>query len=212
MQFIPIQSERIFAPGVLYSQINWSDFSEVMDRFEDRMCAWYINPAKHVRDNVHDNGFALVSSGCQILDALSQYVTGRSRSRGADFKNFVSTRIPEFGGVLSQQVQLDQRTVLAKFADALWSAFRNGILHQAHVPLVGAVDGSGVIVTEVGNATQYANGSPCLTVVIDPLLFINEVVRVYEEYLAELRNPDQQYDQTRRKFKKKFRSCFGITL
>jgi hypothetical protein len=105
------------------------------------------------------------------------------------------------------------RGELVTFEDVLYSGFRCGILHQAHIPLYGAIYGvANVLEFQPAGSTKYANGGDCPTVICFPQKLFDEVETAFIKYLDDLMNPDPAFNDLRRRFKAKFEDSFGVTI
>ena len=93
----------------------------------------------------------------------------------------------------------------------LWSAFRCGILHEAHVPLYGRLDAvAGVFALAPSGFSTYADGGkPCPTVNLNPGPFADEVIAALKTFIRELKRPKSQL---RANFRKKFLVSYGIDI
>jgi hypothetical protein len=146
VRYKPIKQARLFTKKTRYDQIDWNSWPDVIKRFEQQLRWWYVTPITQLRKRSAHNGFAVVALACVLLDAISQYAAGIEQSDGRAFKDFVRTRLPSHGGKLPVPIRVwDERNgrerQAADFADVLWSGFRCGILHEAHVSLYGRLWG-----------------------------------------------------------------------
>lgn len=231
---LPVKSKRLFRPRKTYGKIPWKKFRVVVSEFKRRMNSWYFEPAKVV-SAAPDAAFAEMALVCLLIDALSQYRYGALQSpseisngcnkpneaSGFKFKDFIAERIPSLGlplpvpirtGYLKGKTKIPE--TLLTYADVLYTGFRCGILHEAHVALYGAISGQNTITTfHAKGLTKYAaDKSACPTVVIFPDLLRKALIKVFDSYLKELRNPNPQFDSLRLRFKEKFEDSFGVTI
>ncbi len=219
--FLPIQSARAFRPGTRYDQIDWSVFREVIDAFKGRINDWYIQPTKELIKHT-DGGhyaFAVMALNCLLIDMMSQFYYGVLTSSATKFKEFVRVRIPALAGNLPIQIGLPStgnnraRPPLTTYEEVLYTGFRCGILHQAHVPLYGVLYGEAKPFEFISSgATKYSNGADCPSVICHPRLVFEEIDKAFAQYLDELRNPDPSFDGLRQLFKVKFEDIFGVTI
>lgn len=217
----PEQSARAFRRMTRYDQINWNDFTSVIDAFHGRIDDWYILPTKELL-NHKDGGhyaFAVMALNCLLIDTMSQFYYGLLTSSGRKFKDFVRDRIPKVAGNLptqiNQPVSPNNRhgDPLTNYEEVLYTGFRCGILHQAHVPLYGVLAGvPGPFDFQNKGATKYANGSDCPTVICHPRRVFEEVETAFLQYLDDLLNPDPKFGGLRQHFKTKFEDSFGVTI
>lgn len=223
--YLPVQNARAFRRDKAYDQIKWSNFREVIDEFHGRIDDWYIKPAKALIN--HNEGghfaFAVMAINCLLIDTLSQYYYGADRSpneaassfpEGSQkkFKDFLVERLNHRTGPLPQKITT-RRGDLKTYEDVLYSGFRCGILHQAHIPLYGVVYGvANVLDFQPTGVTKYADGTDCPTVVCFPQELFKELETVFIKYIFDLSNPDPAFDNLRRRFKAKFEDSFGVII
>jgi len=227
--YTPIQNARAFRRGKRYDEVNWNNFREVINEFHGRIDDWYIKPTKALIN--HDEGghwvFPIMAINCLLIDTLSQYYYGKDLSpteqknpkscdppnaSGARFKDFLVDCLKHRTGPMPAKIATAKRD-LANFEDVLYSGFRCGILHQAHIPLYGAISGvPNVLDFQPSGATKYANGGDCPTVICFPQKLFEEIETVFIKYLVDLENPDPKFDDLRRRFKDKFEDSFGVTI
>jgi len=231
--YAPVQNARAFRIGKSYDQIDWSKFRDVIDEFHRRIDEWYIKPAKELGKNGYF-AFSVMAINCLLVDTLSQYYYGNDlspteqkqpknkkknpigsgalESSGAKFKDFLVERLKHRTGSLPTKITTPRGDLLT-YEDVLWSGFRCGILHEAHIPLYGAIYGvQNVLDFQPTGFTKYANGADCPTVICFPQKLRDELEMAFLEYLDDLWNPDPAFDDLRRRFKAKFEDSFGVTI
>ncbi len=219
--YSPVQSARAFRRTTRYDEISWNDFSKVVDAFHGRIDDWYILPTKaliHHAEGGH-YAFAVMALNCLLIDTMSQYVYGALSSSRSLFKNFVRARIPKLAGPLPTKIDQpvsphnQNGDPLTTYEDVLYTGFRCGILHQAHVPLYGVLYGEPTPFSfQTSGVTQYASGADCPTVICHPKEVFNEVETAFLQYLDELLDPDPQFNTLRQLFKAKFEDSFGVPI
>jgi hypothetical protein len=219
--YAPIQKARAFRRETRYDEITWTDFCAVIDAFHGRIDDWYILPTKELinhRDGGH-YAFAVMALNCLLIDMMSQFYYGTLTSGGKIFKDFVRDRLPALAGTLPMQInQPTSRNnqngdPLSTYEEVLYTGFRCGILHQAHVPLYGVLYGvPGPFDFQTSGATQYATGADCPTVICQPSRVFEEIETAFLQYLDELLDPDPKFQSLRQSFKIKFEDSFGVTI
>jgi len=219
--YTPIQNARAFRRMTRYDQINWNDFTVVVDAFHGRIDDWYILPTKELI-NHKDGGhyaFAVMALNCLLIDTMSQFYYGRLTSSGKKFKDFVRDRIPKLAGNLPTQINQpvsphnQNGDPLSTYEEVLYTGFRCGILHQAHVPLYGVLYGvPGPFDFQNNGTTRYASGGDCPTVICHPRMVFEETETAFLQYLDDLLNPDPKLNKLRQLFKIKFEDSFGVTI
>jgi hypothetical protein len=223
--YLPVQNARAFRRMTRYDQVNWNNFNEVVDAFHARIDDWYLLPTKELI-NHKDGGhyaFAIMALNCLLIDTLSQFYYGADLSPSerrdsfpeaskAKFQDYLVAQLSHRTGPLPTKIE-SARGNLLTFEDVLYSGFRCGILHQAHVPLYGGIAGEpGGIVFEAAGKTKYADGRDCPTVVCFPQKLFEDIETVFLKYLVDLKNPDPAFTALRRRFKAKFEDSFGVTI
>lgn len=233
--YIPVQNARAFRRTTPYDQIRWNDFREVVNAFHGRIDDWYILPTKELIN--HKEGghyaFAIMALNCLLIDTLSQYYYGNDpspterangqkgslESSGAKFKDFLVERLKHRTGPLPAPIKQPVTSKnpkgkpLVTYEDALWSGFRCGILHQAHIPLYGVLYGiQNVLDCQPAGVTKYSDGTDCPTVICFPQRLFDELETAFIKYLDDLLNPDLAYKDLRQRFKAKFEDSFGVTI
>jgi hypothetical protein len=231
--YMPVQNARAFRREKPYDKVNWNNFREVLDEFHGRMDYWYILPAKELGKNGHFV-FPVMAINCLLIDTLSQYYYGKDlspteqkkpenkrknpigsgslESCGAKFKDFLVARLKHRTGVLPTKITTARGDLLT-YEDVLWSGFRCGILHEAHIPLYGAIYGvENVLDFQPTGFTKYADGTDCPTVICFPQRLLDELETAFIEYIGDLLNPTPAFDDLRRRFKTKFEDSFGVTI
>ncbi len=216
MFYTPVLAGRIFSPGVLYSDIDWRSLREVVTAFEKRIREWYVQPARALEAASGNYAFAVMALNCLLIDTLSQFFRGETHSKRSVFLSFISLKLPAYSQRLRVPIERPagcKPAALEDVAQVLYFGFRCGILHEAHVPLYGAIFGlpTPVQVEPVGN-TQYSDSRACPTVIIDPHQLLDALDQVLSQYTADLMDADPAHDSLRVAFKAKFGSSFGVDL
>lgn len=229
---LPVKTKRLFRPKRKYSQIKWTDFREVVAEFKGRIEAWYIQPTRAI-SQVPDAAFAEMALTCLLIDTLSQYRYGALQSPSElaknctnktlesshfKFEDFLAERIPSLATALPVPIKTGRMKngvaeELKTYTEVLYSAFRCGILHEAHVPLYGAISGQTSIVSwHDSGITKYADGTQCPTVVVYPKQLFDTLAGIFISYIDELLNQDAKYDDLRLRFQEKFEQSFGVNI
>jgi hypothetical protein len=216
MNYKPVKTKRFFTPDTRYSDIDWNNESVVVDKFQEQLSGWYINPIKALITASAHFGFPVIALTCTLVDTLSQYYFGSERSSQRVFKDFLTIHFPDFAKPFPTPILVDPTKNLyaENYADAIYGAFRCGIVHEAHVSLYGVVAGHTEAVEYIENdsPTLYVDGTVCPSVVLNPEKFFAKIEAVFEQYFDILRNPDPQHDPVRKNFKKKFLASYGIDI
>jgi hypothetical protein len=215
-----LESGRVFNKDKKYSDIDWSNWQVVVDEFETRLKAWYLQPTEYLRDKEHI-GFPLIVLSCLLIDTLSQWEDGELKSRKKLFKEYVGSHVKNGSTNLPKRIVHyenggNTQYNLENNADALYEGFRCGVMHEAHAKLYCMILAKGedeIFYHEEEGLTLYEDGRDCVSVLIDPFELLDAVKEAFENYISRLRddnNPDNQ--KLIANFKKKFRWSFGIDL
>ena len=94
MFYQPVQNERWFSPGVLYSAVNWSKFDEIVTAFEGRIRTWHIDSIDALQTDTGVDSFSIMALACLLTDTLSQYHAEELASSRRTFMNFVQSQFP----------------------------------------------------------------------------------------------------------------------
>lgn len=213
----PIQEARWFNASERYSEVDWGNFSRVVDSFSRRLEQWYIEPTSVLLHASGHFGFPVVALTSVLVDTLSQYEMGVPASHRQAFMDFISSRMPRFTGALPHPIRTREPNgksqTLENIEEVLYFGFRCGVIHEAHIPLYGAIHGNAdpVEIHEHGLA-EYTNGDPCPTVVVNPELYFEGAKDAYAAYLADLRCEAPKNGELRTRFARKVESSFGVTI
>ena len=215
-QYRPFKDLRYFTHNTRYNEVDWTDESTAIKKFKEQLEGWYIGPIESLIKASRHYGFAVIALTCVLIDTLAQYAAGAEESSETDFKEFLKGSFPEFGKTFATPIEYwfkGKKRFVENFTDAIYRAFRCGILHEAHVSLYGVVaDHADTIEYHPKGITLYVNGTDCPTVVINPEKLFHTIKGVFEDYFDKLNNPDWQWDDLRSNFKRKFLVSYGIDI
>lgn len=219
MNYIAVHSNRLFRVGVYYWQIDWTKLHEIIDQFHDRLIDWYIGPAESLKKPGGHFAFAALSLSCTLIDTLSQYWKGSPFASKTLFKDFLTTHVPEFNQTLPIQIThhyyqngTPATNQVKNYADALYSAYRCGIVHESHVTPYGRLEGGSLVAFQPSGFVEYADRTPCPSVTIDPWELLERLNTVFVEYIAKLKDKSSANNVLRTNFKVKFSDCFGVDI
>jgi hypothetical protein len=207
----------------------------VLKAFEKRIDEWYLAPVRHLKKQPGGHGaFAAMSICCLLIDCLCQFDAGKVTSNNTQFINFICNRLPHYDKPISPGIiypKPDSRTLNYKtnasgtiktqtidsIAKALYFIYRCGILHSAHAPLCGAIQGlkKHRFSIRKSSLAKYSGigikGTACPVVVIDPWKLFDDIEKVFKKYLARLKSASPT-DTERLNFNEKFADAFGIDV
>jgi len=215
-QYRPVKDQRFFTPETRYNEVDWNNEGTAIKKFKEQLEGWYIGPIESLIKASPHYGFTVIALTCVLIDTLAQYVAGAEESSEGEFKEFLKRHFPEFRKTFPTRIDYwfkGKERPVENFADAIYRAFRCGILHEAHVSLYGVVAGHvDTVEYHPKGITLYVNGADCPTVVINPEKFFHKIKGVFEEYFDNLNNPDLPWDGLRANFKRKFLVSYGIDI
>jgi hypothetical protein len=221
MFYEAVQSQRYFDRDRRYSEIKWSSLSKVVDAFEKRMNDWYLEPIRSLRAASGHYAFAVMALNCLLIDTLSQFESGSTESSAGAFKKYIHKRLKKFAGPVKYKIdyqRMDHGKLKTKqfsdIAEVLYTGFRCGILHQAHVPLYGSIRPANHRVSQrkSGLAVYAQSKTPCPSVIVNPWKLFEDLEHAFQRYVDELKDPATKHDQLRDNFKKKFNDSFGVDI
>ena len=213
------QRQRFFSRSRMYGDVDWLNFDEVIAAFRVRIDDWYLEPAKNLATNIHF-AFSLMALNCLLIDTLSQFVSGASRSTGRDFVKFVRTELPSpYQIALPNPIRHSDGSspekLLNDVPEVIYHGIRCGILHQGHMmPYAGVVPNAPepVQVFDSGPTRYSDTDLPCPYVVVGPIAFHQDLSDYFGQYLSWLGDRDPANDRRRVTFKKKFSESFGVDI
>ena len=209
----PIQyTNRHFSGQILYNQIDWMRLDSIIPAFQARLSEWYILPAKELAMEWH-NAFSVAALDCLLIDTLSQFRKGTLESSRSVFIGFVEDSFPQFKVNLPAIIRRKTRPPIKTLAEALYFAFRCGILHEAHIPpYCQILPEPNIVRAEASGIATYADATACCAVILDPMEMLKALEVVFESYINNLLDPDPRHNRVRMDFKTKFEASFGINI
>jgi len=179
-----------FAPGLPFSKVNLSP-GQLGPQWERRLEGFYLAPA----DSCAGQGFAF-AAGLLVLSAIDamaryQYHPKRGNAKrqvGTEFKRFAKEELPSFAS--------------DELADALYDAFRNGVVHEARVKA-----GAQFSLEQEPTVENFG------LISVNPRGLVREVRAALRGYTAYVTADEEAYrgflDALRRDFEEELRSAAG---
>lgn len=180
------------------------DWNKAIAIFEDRMNGRYFKQIEALDTNKdisikNFSGFAILSLSCLLIETLEQFWNGnfttkklQNKRKESWFKNLfcknrnISNDAMAFHSFFQRSVELKKFFDTPEKSNVFYTKIRCGLLHQ------GQTKGKSLIhirknepILKWINENDLEEG-----ISIQRRLFINEIVKVYEDYLKELRNPN----------------------
>ncbi|MCA9052926.1 MAG: hypothetical protein KDA75_03770 [Planctomycetaceae bacterium] len=218
MFYRPVQyAGRHFSKTIQYSAIDFQKMSSIVPAFEARLRDWYITPCDLLctGPDAWHNAFSVCALSCLLIDTLAQFEKNKSGRKS--FIDFTKSHFPAFATPLSAPIRRPPpddapRDNIVNPAQALYFGFRCGILHEAHIPpYVQMLPEPNIVRTQATGITTYATGD-CMSVILDPLRLFAALNIEFQQYIANLLDPDPAHDTLRVNFKAKFTNSFGIDI
>jgi hypothetical protein len=214
-RYKPVKDQRYFNRRRKYSEIDWNNEAQVVRELKAKLEDWYINPAKAL-SGVEHSAFAVLALTCMLIDTLAQFEAGETQSKRSVFKAWLRHHFKNCDRKFRKPImeRAGSTTVeVSDYADAVYSAFRCGLLHESHAAIYSGIVGQqrAFRYHEKG-LTMYGDNSPCPTIVIDPARLFKRVLLVFEEYFKKLLDTRPQHQHLRDNFKKKFLSSYGVDI
>ena len=160
------------------------EWQKAIDILEDRIRGRFLEPISQIEGYTYA-GFAILALDCLLIETLQQFREGVHETPQGQSKAFFVRFLTEtsFGTHFSEEM-----------AKVFYDQIRCGILHQAEVK-----GSSRILIREDIPLVKYTDDRKGL--VINRKLFHQQLVREFEAYIAELREPSNQ--KLRVRFKKK---------
>jgi hypothetical protein len=162
---------------------NEEDWNTGIEIFEDRIRGRFLKHIERIQ-GYEFAGFAVLALDCLLIEALMQFRAGTEATQGK-----VATSFSRFLTETSFRDYFDPKT-----ADLFYQQIRNGILHQAEVKATSLVRIDANL--DLVKLTEDKTG-----LIINRNKFHQQLVKVFEEYVTDLRNPSQ--GELRANFRKK---------
>jgi len=149
-----------------------ADWQVAVDIFRERIRERFLAPIRRI-EKCDYAGFAVVALDCLLIEMLQQFREGSNRTPAGESKTFFVKFLTEtsFGDYF------DKRK-----AELFYRQIRCGILHQAE--LRGS---SKVLIDDDLPLVKYSDDNKGL--IVNRQLFHEQLVRVFEAYVADLLQP-----------------------
>ena len=87
--------DRIIAPNFKVEQLDGKSLNEIIDIFENRIKAFYLEPIDLlIKNDNSDFGFTVIALCFTILDLLSLYFKPVKKSNESNFEYFIEHYLP----------------------------------------------------------------------------------------------------------------------
>jgi hypothetical protein len=211
----PVKERRYFNRVKKYSEIDWNNEVAVYRELQLKLDDWYVRPAKALTRVPHA-AFSVLALTCGLIDTLSQFEAGVARGTRTIFRNWVRKHFKNCArpfGVPIKESATSASIAARDYADALYFAFRCGVLHQSHSAVYSGIVGQKRTFSyHRRGLTTYGDNTPCPTVIIDPARLLKRVLAVYRKYFKKLLDSSPAHASLRQNFKAKFFAGYGIDI
>ena len=218
MFYRPVEyAGRHFAQTTEYSAIDWNRLSSIVVAFQERITQWYIVPGDLLMagpDGWH-RSFSLAAIDCMLIDTLSQFENGSSRSSRRRFIDYVERKVPVFQTQIVPPIRCPAPDPdITTFGQALYFGFRCSILHEAHIaPYCQILSEPNIARQQASGISTYADGTtPCSSVILDPQKLFAAMKVVFADYIRDVLDLSASFNILRVNFKKKFKASFGKNI
>lgn len=170
------------------------EWQKAVNIFEDRIRGRFLRVIELIERYTY-SGFAILALDCLLIESLQQFRKGVLKTPPRKSKEYF--------------VQFLTKTSFAKFfnsalAEMFYDQIRCGILHQAEIK-----GSSRVLIRPQTQLVRFADDKKGL--VINRKLFHRQLVKEFENYVAQLRKSNPPDEKLRQKFKKKMESICHIS-
>lgn len=176
--------ETMHSPEIKYSDLISVSTKKKILAFMLRMEAYYFKAIK-ILQRAGGQGFMEVAIGCIVIDCLTRYYYGKiGNTNRDDFKDLLKIIFPQF----KNNIPSTKRKRLKKFkdfknrstknyADAIYDAFRCGVLHEARIKAYANISG-------LNTVFEWDNER----LSIDPGKFNKKIKKFFKIYILNLLN------------------------
>jgi hypothetical protein len=216
----PVRENRVLNRQQRYDAIAWNDEKAAIAGFKGQIQDFYLAPTKRLLEN-EDGLFMAVVLTCILIDTLAQYEAGEKHSDRNLFMDWLRKYIPDSAKPLPKRIETSNtREGIQDYAAAIYHGYRCGLLHEAHPYMFCGIAGQyraiksqdEIFKCHLNGLTEYEDGTPCPTVTVDPVKFLNAVMQRFDAYFKLLENDNAESRALMVKFKKKFLWSHGINI
>lgn len=203
------------------SNIDWTNFSEVLEAFERRVRTWYLDPAEILIEEMPGKEFIITNIGCILVDTLSQFREGNEDHDAKVFKSFAEDHFPEFDAPLPKTIPshlvVGSIHEVDSVSEAFYSGFRCGLAHSGTILAFGGHSGdtNGKLYEiwfdkddPMAHCYDEKTEEKYPFVVINPERLIEEIKKALYQYLEALEDAGDA-SKLRQNFARKIKYDFG---
>jgi len=205
--------EKYYYKGVLFKDVNWSEWKDVIDGFQKRFEGWYFGNMAG-----GDSSYLDLCSLCALVEVFEYYSSEYSWHEPGNYKEFLRKLNPIFRRLLSvplQVTRLEGRKwttgQLKDFADVFYAGVRCSLHHHGDLASYAGMKGTGEIAKEsTGEGTSACGAYKYKSVIFDPDTLKGALEDWLKDYCDKLRGNPKSKEAAR--FRKKFENDFGICI
>ncbi|MCL4785389.1 MAG: hypothetical protein KJ070_01145 [Verrucomicrobia bacterium] len=214
---------RVLNRSQRYGNINWNNVASGATGFKLQLEHFYFAPTERLLED-DDGLFMAVALTCILIDTLAQYEDGAEHSTKGVFMSWLREWVP--GARERLPVAIECSTGKGKilkiedYAAAVYHGYRCGILHEAHPYMFCGIAGQyraiknqeTTFTCHLRGLTEYEDGAPCPTVVVDATKFLSAVRHRFNAYFDLLVSGSPEGNRLMVNFNRKFRASHGIDI
>lgn len=209
--------------------VDWTNWSQIIDKYEERILVWYIHPVDEMVNNKHGHvnpAYPLMFTLCAMIDLLMQYMHNLDWHNGEHYQRFLRKNFPEFAGNLAHPIEYTRGGRSGKWfqskihttAELFYVGIRCSLLHHGDLAsfcgisaLPAGSGGNPTLLRVFPNAGTSKGGRYGYDLhVVDPAVLKDRVVTIFKKYCADLRaNPAGPLATN---FKLKFEQDYGVKI
>ncbi|NQV28100.1 MAG: hypothetical protein HQ518_27425 [Rhodopirellula sp.] len=205
--------KKYYNQDALFADVDWSNWSVVVDGFEARFKKWYFDhlPGSHA-------SYVDFCALCALVEVFSHYDSGRDWHEPKNYKEFLRKLDAVFRTKLTHPVHITRCEAgtwragkLKDFADVFYAGVRCSLHHHGDLASYAGMSGTNQLALERKDAGE----STCHThtyslVVFDPAMLKTKLHDWLQQYCQQLRSSPSSQAATQ--FRQTFANDFGITI
>jgi hypothetical protein len=208
---------KYYNKDVLFANVDWSNWSSVVDGFEARFVDWYFEPLSQFPKTGHE-AYPVLCTMCALVDAFAHYDGDRDWHEQRNYKEFLRKLDSVFRTKLSSSIETTrhqgavwiQGRSLRDFADVFYVGVRCSLHHHGDLAPFAGMSGTGVLAQELPGAGASTSGRTYSIVVFDPWLLRDKLRKWFQGYCANLRKNPRAHRAKR--FRRRFEADFAISI
>lgn len=196
-----------------FDEIDWSNWNEVVDGFEDRFDKWYFTQMR-----AGHGAYVDLCALCALVDVFSLHQSRRSWHEPKTYKEFLRRLDPVFRTKLQQPIEIGrldrngwQPAKLRDFADVFYTGVRCSLHHHGDLLAFAGMSGTGHMARELRDAGASMCGTKTYSIVVfDPAILSQRLRLWLGSFCNELRRDPKS--QMALAFKTRLEADFGVNI